>query len=73
MSAALGLLRRHFGDDLLARKGSGYELTALGKVLLDRTQVACEMLDLVSAANRASTPRASTASSPSSPPTTQSW
>lgn len=47
MSAALGLLRRHFGDDLLARKGSGYELTALGKVLLDRTQVACEMLNLV--------------------------
>ena len=47
MSAALGRLRRHFGDDLLARKGSGYELTALGKVLLDRTQVACEMLDLV--------------------------
>ena len=47
MSAALARLRRHFGDDLLARKGSGYELTALGKVLLDRTEVACEMLELV--------------------------
>jgi DNA-binding transcriptional LysR family regulator len=47
MSAALSRLRRHFGDELLARKGSGYELTALGKVLLDRAEVACEMLDLV--------------------------
>jgi DNA-binding transcriptional LysR family regulator len=47
MSAALARLRRHFGDELLARKGSGYELTALGVVLLDRTEVACEMLELV--------------------------
>ncbi|MGH3267149.1 MAG: LysR family transcriptional regulator, partial [Trebonia sp.] len=47
MSAALARLRRHFGDELLARKGSGYELTALGMVLLDRTEVACEMLELV--------------------------
>ena len=47
MSAALARLRRHFGDELLARKGSGYQLTALGVVLLDRTEVACEMLDQV--------------------------
>ena len=47
MSAALGRLRRHFGDELLARKGSGYQLTALGVVLLDRTEVACEMLEQV--------------------------
>jgi DNA-binding transcriptional LysR family regulator len=47
MSAALARLRRHFGDDLLARKGSGYELTTLGVVLLDRSEVACEMLELV--------------------------
>jgi DNA-binding transcriptional LysR family regulator len=47
MSAALARLRRHFGDDLLARQGGGYELTALGKVLLDRTEVACGMLELV--------------------------
>jgi DNA-binding transcriptional LysR family regulator len=47
MSAALARLRRHFGDELLARKGSGYELTTLGVVLLDRSEVACEMLDLV--------------------------
>ena len=36
MSAALARLRRHFGDELLVRSGSGYELTALGAVLLDR-------------------------------------
>lgn len=47
MSAALARLRRHFGDELLARKGSGYELTALGVVLFDRTKVACGMLELV--------------------------
>jgi DNA-binding transcriptional LysR family regulator len=47
MSAALARLRRHFGDELLARKGGGYELTVLGVVLLDRTEVACEMLELV--------------------------
>ena len=47
MSAALARLRRHFGDELLARRGAGYELTALGSVLLDRTEVACEMLERV--------------------------
>jgi DNA-binding transcriptional LysR family regulator len=47
MSAALARLRRHFGDELLARKGAGYELTALGSALLDRTEVACEMLERV--------------------------
>jgi DNA-binding transcriptional LysR family regulator len=46
-SAALGRLRRHFGDELLARKGASYELTALGSVLLDRTEVACDMLERV--------------------------
>ncbi|MGH3280385.1 MAG: LysR family transcriptional regulator [Trebonia sp.] len=46
-SAALARLRRHFGDELLARKGAGYELTALGAVLLDRSEVACDMLERV--------------------------
>jgi DNA-binding transcriptional LysR family regulator len=46
-SAALARLRRHFGDELLTRKGGGYELTALGAVLLDRTEVACDMLERV--------------------------
>jgi DNA-binding transcriptional LysR family regulator len=46
-SAALARLRRHFGDELLVRKGAGYELTALGAVLLDRADVACDMLERV--------------------------
>jgi DNA-binding transcriptional LysR family regulator len=46
-SAALARLRRHFGDELLTRKGSSYELTALGAVLLARTEVACDMLERV--------------------------
>ena len=47
MSAALARLRRHFDDELLTRKGAGYELTPLAAVLLDRAEVACEMLELV--------------------------
>ncbi|MEU4892630.1 LysR family transcriptional regulator [Streptomyces sp. NPDC044780] len=45
MSAALARLRRHFGDDLLARVGGHYELTALGQVLLDRTSTAYDVLE----------------------------
>ncbi|CAM5602415.1 HTH-type transcriptional regulator YidZ [Streptomyces fumanus] len=45
MSAALARLRRHFDDDLLARVGGRYELTALGQVLLDRTSTAYDLLE----------------------------
>ncbi|MEU0451430.1 LysR family transcriptional regulator [Streptomyces tendae] len=45
MSAALARLRRHFGDDLLARSGGQYQLTALGQVLLDRTSTAYDLLE----------------------------
>ncbi|MGC0386940.1 LysR family transcriptional regulator [Streptomyces sp. SAI-129] len=45
MSAALSRLRRHFDDDLLARVGGHYELTALGQVLLDRTSTAYDVLE----------------------------
>ncbi|MGX1541074.1 LysR family transcriptional regulator [Streptomyces adustus] len=45
MSAALSRLRRHFDDDLLARVGGHYELTALGQVLLDRTATAYDVLE----------------------------
>jgi DNA-binding transcriptional LysR family regulator len=45
MSAALARLRRHFGDDLLARVGGHYELTALGQVLLNRTSTAYDVLE----------------------------
>lgn len=47
MSAALARLRRHFGDELLSRAGAGYELTALGAVLLDRARAACDLLERV--------------------------
>ena len=36
-SAALGRLRRHFGDELLTRSGGRYSLTPLGVELLPRT------------------------------------
>ncbi|MFF5159567.1 LysR family transcriptional regulator [Streptomyces sp. NPDC000348] len=45
MSAALARLRRHFDDELLARVGGHYELTALGQVLLDRTSTAYDLLE----------------------------
>ncbi|MEV6001483.1 LysR family transcriptional regulator [Streptomyces griseomycini] len=45
MSAALAKLRRHFDDDLLARVGGHYELTALGQVLVDRTTAVCGLLE----------------------------
>ncbi|MCO5995580.1 LysR family transcriptional regulator [Actinoallomurus rhizosphaericola] len=47
MSAALARLRRHFDDDLLARVGGRYELTALGMALRDRTGTACDLLERV--------------------------
>ena len=47
MSAALARLRRHFDDDLLSRVGKQYELTALGRALLDRTSTACDLLERV--------------------------
>lgn len=37
VSAALGRLRRHFGDDLLHRVGNRYELTPLATQLVSRT------------------------------------
>ncbi|MER7722598.1 LysR family transcriptional regulator [Streptomyces sp. NPDC096323] len=45
MSAALARLRRHFDDELLARVGGHYELTALGQVLLHRTATAYEVME----------------------------
>jgi len=47
MSAALGRLRRHFGDDLLVRVGNGYELTPLGTALRARSATACDLLERV--------------------------
>ncbi|MDN0200677.1 LysR family transcriptional regulator [Streptomyces sp. S.PNR 29] len=47
MSAALSRLRRHFGDELLARTGNAYELTPLGVALRDRSATACDLLERV--------------------------
>lgn len=47
MSAALARLRHHFDDELLSRTGNSYELTALGRALLDRTATACDMVERV--------------------------
>jgi DNA-binding transcriptional LysR family regulator len=56
MSAALARLRRHFDDDLLARVGGHYELTALGQVLLDRTSTAYDVLERLFASQAAFDP-----------------
>ena len=37
LSAALARLRRHFGDELLARSGNSYALTPLAERLLEST------------------------------------
>lgn len=50
MSAALGRLRRHFGDDLLVRDGQRYELTPLALALLDQADVALQYVEQTFAA-----------------------
>jgi DNA-binding transcriptional LysR family regulator len=40
MSASLGRLRRHFGDELLTRNGQRYVLTPLAAALVEQTDVA---------------------------------
>ncbi|MFD7864342.1 LysR family transcriptional regulator [Streptomyces sp. NPDC057682] len=60
MSSALARLRRHFDDDLLARVGGHYELTALGQVLLHRTATACEVMERLFASQAAFDPASET-------------
>lgn len=45
MSAALGRLRRHFGDDLLTRDGQRFALTPLAASLLDQSEVALRYVE----------------------------
>jgi DNA-binding transcriptional LysR family regulator len=45
MSAALGKLRRHFGDELLTRDGSRFVLTPLATSLLDQSDMALRYVD----------------------------
>src|SRR6478672_8463875 len=47
MSASLGKLRRHFGDELLTRVGNAYEPTPLAKELLEPTRTALRATDRV--------------------------
>jgi DNA-binding transcriptional LysR family regulator len=47
MSASLGKLRRHFGDELLTRVGNTYEATPLAKELLEPTRTALRATDRV--------------------------
>ncbi|MDS2173444.1 LysR family transcriptional regulator [Nesterenkonia sp. CL21] len=42
LSASLARLRRHFGDDILARQGNTYRLTPLGERLTEHTTTALE-------------------------------
>jgi DNA-binding transcriptional LysR family regulator len=44
-SAALGRLRRHFDDELLVRRGAGYELSALAHQLVDQVETVCDGID----------------------------
>ncbi len=47
LSTALSRLRRHFGDELLARVGNAYELTPLASDLVERTAGALGVLERV--------------------------
>src|SRR6476469_1524552 len=47
MSASLAKLRRHFGDDLLARVGNAYEPTPLARELLEPTRTALRATERV--------------------------
>ncbi|MEU6536840.1 LysR family transcriptional regulator [Streptomyces sp. NPDC047000] len=64
VSAALGKLRRHFGDELLHRVGNHFELTPLGEQLLERTDGALDgvqrVFDTVARFDPAATTRAFT-------------
>lgn len=60
VSNALARLRRQFGDELLVRRGSGYELTPLAEHLALVTRDAVEAVSAVSAASTEFDPATST-------------
>jgi len=59
MSTQLARLRRHFGDELLARSGNSYVLTPLATQLLERAEVAYTSLQRVFAARQVFDPATS--------------
>lgn len=58
-SAALGKLRRHFGDELLAREGQRFVLTPLATALLDQADTALRYVERTFAARPVFEPRSS--------------
>lgn len=60
LSAALGRLRRHFGDELLERRGNNYELTPLAAQLLDRSYSATLSMERIFSAQAEFDPTTST-------------
>lgn len=60
VSNALARLRRQFDDELLVRRGSGYELTPLAEHLALATREAMEAMSAVSAASTEFDPTSST-------------
>ncbi|GAA2130903.1 SGNH/GDSL hydrolase family protein [Actinomadura napierensis] len=60
MSASLARLRRHFGDELLARAGNRYRLTPLAAELRERTRMAVTGVERVFDARRGFDPASST-------------
>ena len=60
VSNALARLRRQFGDELLVRRGSNYELTPLAEHLAKATQDAVEAVSAVAAASTEFDPTTST-------------
>ncbi|GHF08414.1 LysR family transcriptional regulator [Amycolatopsis deserti] len=60
VSAHLGKLRRHFGDDLLIRVGNSYRLTPLAVQLTERVRVAITGVERVFAAEPDFDPASST-------------
>ncbi|HEY5223043.1 MAG TPA: LysR family transcriptional regulator [Microbacteriaceae bacterium] len=60
LSAALSRLRRHFGDELLERRGNSYELTPLAAQLLERSYSATLSMERVFSAQSEFDPTTST-------------
>jgi DNA-binding transcriptional LysR family regulator len=58
-SAALARLRRHFGDELLVRRGAGYELTPLGGALAAQVEPVAVALERLFATRGAFDPTTS--------------
>ncbi|MEO8907193.1 MAG: LysR family transcriptional regulator, partial [Microbacteriaceae bacterium] len=60
LSAALSRLRRHFGDELLERRGNSYELTPLAIQLLERSYSATLSMERIFSAQSEFDPTTST-------------